>query len=206
MEQTSRMPREEGTLTKTRTLTKMALCVALLAISAYISFPLPFTPAMVTALTIVVNLVAFILKPHEAFLVLLAWMILGAVGVPVFVGGTAGLGKLVGPTGGFVVSFLVAGWLMSKLRGNANSFKRFVFLGIVVGMPVIYIGGCIHVPGGAHERLGDPGGGRVPLHRRRCRESADCRLPGHAHQQAGQGLTDCGMPTPVPLQKGPGFL
>jgi biotin transport system substrate-specific component len=143
MEQTSRMPREEGTLTKTRTLTKMALCVALLAISAYISFPLPFTPAMVTALTIVVNLVAFILKPHEAFLVLLAWMILGAVGVPVFVGGTAGLGKLVGPTGGFVVSFLVAGWLMSKLRGNANSFKRFVFLGIVVGMPVIYIGGCI---------------------------------------------------------------
>ena len=143
MEQTSRMPREEGTLTKTRTLTKMALCVALLAISAYISFPLPFTPAMVTALTIVVNLVAFILKPHEAFLVLLAWMILGAAGVPVFVGGTAGLGKLVGPTGGFVVSFLVAGWLMSKLRGNTNSFKRFVFLGIVVGMPVIYIGGCI---------------------------------------------------------------
>jgi biotin transport system substrate-specific component len=70
-------------------------------------------------------------------------MILGAAGVPVFVGGTAGLGKLVGPTGGFVVSFLVAGWLMSKLRGNTNSFKRFVFLGIVVGMPVIYIGGCI---------------------------------------------------------------
>ena len=139
MEQTSRVPRVESTLAKTRTLTKMALCVALLAISAYISFPLPFTPAMVTALTIVVNLTAFILKPHEAFLVLLAWMILGAAGVPVFVGGTAGLGKLVGPTGGFVVSFLVAGWLMSKLRGNTNSFKRFVFLGIVVGMPVMYL-------------------------------------------------------------------
>ena len=142
MEQTTRAPRREESLAKTRTLTKMALCVALLAISAYISFPLPFTPAMVTALTIVVNLTAFILKPKEAFLAVLAWMILGAVGVPVFVGGTAGLGKLVGPTGGFVVSFVVAAWLMSKLRGNATSFKTLACLGIFVGMPVIYIGGC----------------------------------------------------------------
>lgn len=131
MEQTTRVPRREESLAKTRTLTKMALCVALLAISAYISFPLPFTPAMVTALTIVVNLTAFILKPKEAFLAVLAWMILGAVGVPVFVGGTAGLGKLVGPTGGFVVSFVVAAWLMSKLRGNATSFKTLACLGIL---------------------------------------------------------------------------
>ncbi|XOQ51988.1 MAG: Biotin transporter [Succiniclasticum sp.] len=150
MEQTTRAPRREGSLAKTRTLTKMALCVALLGISAYISFPLPFTPAMVTALTIVVNLIAFILKPHEAFLALLAWMILGAVGVPVFVGGTAGLGKLIGPTGGFIVSFLVAGWLMSKLRGNATSFKTLSLLGIFVGMPVIYVGGCISMYVVAH--------------------------------------------------------
>ena len=38
---------------ETRRLTKMALLTALLCISAYISFPLPFSPAMVTALTLV---------------------------------------------------------------------------------------------------------------------------------------------------------
>ena len=131
-------------------MTKMALCVALLAVSAYISFPLPFTPAMVTALTIIVNLTAFILKPQETFLVLLAWMLLGAAGVPVFVGGTAGMGKLIGPTGGFIVSFLVAGWAMSKLRGDSNSFRKMILLGILVGMPIIYIGGCLSMYFVAH--------------------------------------------------------
>ena len=131
-------------------MTKMALCVALLAVSAYISFPLPFTPAMVTALTIIVNLTAFILKPQETFLVLLAWMLLGAAGVPVFVGGTAGMGKLIGPTGGFIVSFLVAGWVMSKLRGDSNSFRKMILLGILVGMPIIYIGGCLSMYFVAH--------------------------------------------------------
>lgn len=142
--------RREGLADKTRSMTKMALCVALLAVSAYISFPLPFTPAMVTALTIIVNLTAFILKPQETFLVLLAWMLLGAAGVPVFVGGTAGMGKLIGPTGGFIVSFLVAGWVMSKLRGDSNSFRKMILLGILAGMPIIYIGGCLSMYFVAH--------------------------------------------------------
>ncbi len=98
---------------------------------------------MVTALTIVVNLTAFILRPNEAFLVLLAWMLLGAIGVPVFVGGTSGAAKLIGPTGGFIVSFLAAAWVMSKILNGSNSFKKMVTVGILVGMPVIYVGGCI---------------------------------------------------------------
>ena len=128
---------------KTRNLTKMALCVALLAISSYLAFPLPFTPAMVVGTTIIVNMTAFILKPNDAFLVLLAWLLIGAIGVPVLPGGSAGLGRLVGPTGGFYVAFAIAAWLMSKLLNGSNSFKRMVFLGIAVGMPVIYVGGCI---------------------------------------------------------------
>ena len=128
---------------KTRNLTKMALCVALLAISSYLAFPLPFTPAMVVGTTIIVNMTAFILKPNDAFLVLLAWLLIGAIGVPVLPGGSAGLGRLVGPTGGFYVAFAIAAWLMSKLLNGSNSFKRMVFLGIAVGMPIIYVGGCI---------------------------------------------------------------
>jgi|GEM_PF-51785 len=135
--------RRETAADKTRTLTKMALCVALLAVSSYLSFPLPFTPAMIVATTIIVNLTAFILRPNDAFLVILAWLIIGAAGVPVLPGGSAGLGRLVGPTGGFYVSFAIAAWLMSKLLNGSNSFKKMVFLGIAVGMPVIYAGGCI---------------------------------------------------------------
>ena len=52
-------------------MTKMALCVALCCIAAYISIPLPFTAAMITALTLAMNLTAFILGPRETFIVLL---------------------------------------------------------------------------------------------------------------------------------------
>jgi biotin transport system substrate-specific component len=134
--------RRETASEKTRNMTKMALCVALLAISSYLSFPLPFTPAMVVGTTIIVNMTAFVLKPNDAFLVILAWLIIGAIGVPVLPGGSAGLGRLVGPTGGFYVAFAIAAWLMSKLLNGCNSFKKMVVLGIMVGMPVIYLGGC----------------------------------------------------------------
>ena len=100
MEQTSVTPMHRETAAdKTRNLTKMALCVAFLAISSYLAFPLPFTPAMVVGTTIIVNMTAFILKPNDAFLVVLAWLLIGAIGVPVLPGGSAGLGRLLGPTG-----------------------------------------------------------------------------------------------------------
>ena len=91
-----------------RRLTKMALLTALLCISAYISFPLPFSPAMVTALTLVATLTGLLLQPKDALIVFIVYILLGAVGLPVFVGGTAGLGKLLGPTGGFIFSWPVA--------------------------------------------------------------------------------------------------
>ena len=127
----------------TRILTKIAICVALLSVSAYISIPLPFTAAMLTALTVVVNLVAFILTPKQAFLTLAVYILLGAAGMPVFVGGTAGFGKLIGPTGGFILGFLLSAPLISLLKGKVPDFKRYMFIAVFVGMPVIYLCGSI---------------------------------------------------------------
>jgi len=127
----------------TRDMTKMAVCVALLSIAAYISFPLPFTPGMVTAQTIVYNLIAFIMTPKAAVLTVLAYDLLGVCGVPVFVGGTAGLGKILGPTGGFIIAFIVMVGVLSYLKGTANSFRRYALLAVFVGMPISYIGGFI---------------------------------------------------------------
>ncbi len=107
-----------------RRLTKMALLTALLCISAYISFPLPFSPAMVTALTLVATLTGLLLQPKDAFIVFIIYVLLGAVGLPVFVGGTAGLGKLLGPTGGFIFSWPIAYTLLSVFKGS----KKELFL------------------------------------------------------------------------------
>ena len=131
-------------LSSTRALTTSAVCVALLAVSAYISFPLPFTPAMVTALTIMVNLVGFLKTPKQAAVILGIYLLLGMVGVPVFVGGTSGMAKIFGPTGGFNLGFLAAVVAMSAIRGGRKwSVCKLVALGVLVGMPIIYAGGCI---------------------------------------------------------------
>ncbi len=125
----------------TRELTKMALLVALLCVSAYIVIPLPFTPAMIVATTLVFNLAAFLLTPRQTFIVALVYTFIGAIGLPVFSGGTGGFGKLFGPTGGFIWAFIVAYPVVSYLKGPVPSFKRYSLVSILVGIPLTYVGG-----------------------------------------------------------------
>ena len=81
-------------------LTQMALLVALLSASAYLAFPIPITLVTVTAQTLVLNLIALLLDRRKAALTVAVWILLGAVGIPVYSGGRGGLSELVGPTGG----------------------------------------------------------------------------------------------------------
>ena len=126
-----------------RELTKMSMLVALCCVTAYISFPLPFTPGMVTALTFAMGLAAYLLPPRKTFTVLLVYVLLGAAGLPVFVGGTAGLGKLLGPTGGFIFAWLVAYPLLSMAKGATANFKRYAIANILIAVPITYVGGLI---------------------------------------------------------------
>ncbi len=104
---------------RTRSLTMAALFAALLAASAWITVPLG--PVPFTLQTMVVVLIALVLRPREAVLAVGAYLALGAIGVPVFSGGRAGLGVLTGPTGGYLVGFLVGvtggAWLRARLEG-----------------------------------------------------------------------------------------
>ncbi len=61
----------------------------------------------------------------------------------VFVGGTAGVSRLVGPTGGYIIAWLVVYPIISALKGDKPSFKRYAFVDIVVGIPLTYVGGLI---------------------------------------------------------------
>lgn len=67
-----------------RDMTKMAVCLAFCMVSAFISFPLPMTPGLVTALTIALDVTAFVLSPKLTFITVVAYVVLGAVGLPIF--------------------------------------------------------------------------------------------------------------------------
>ena len=127
----------------TAELTKMSMCVALCCASAYIIFPLPFTPAPVTAITLTMSLAAYILKPKQTFMVILIYILIGAAGLPVFAGGTSGIGKLFGPTGGFILVWLIAYPILSAVKGDDVSFKRYAIANILTAIPLSYVGGLI---------------------------------------------------------------
>lgn len=132
-------------VSNTKDLTKMTLLIALLCISSYIIIPLPFSLASITAQTIIINLIAFLLKPKQAFTTVGLFLLIGFIGVPVFSAGAGGPGKLFGPTGGYLFGYLIAATLISFLKGNKFNFNKCIFLSIIVGMPIIYIFGAAYM-------------------------------------------------------------
>ena len=97
----------KGKRLDTSSMTKIALLTALLSVSSYLVFPLPFTPIVLSMHTVIVNLVGLILKPSHAAYTILVYLFMGFIGIPVFSAGSAGPGKLFGPTGGFYFGFLL---------------------------------------------------------------------------------------------------
>ena len=129
----------------TRELTKMALCIAFCCVTAYLSFPLPFTPTVVTALTLALGVTAFVLTPRQTFIVIAGYILIGVIGLPVFVNGTTGFGRLLGPTGGYYWAWLIVYPIISALKGPKPDFKRYALLDIVIGIPVTYVGGLLQM-------------------------------------------------------------
>lgn len=110
----------------TRNLTACAMMVAILAVLAQIAIPLPFSPVPLTLQTAGIILAGLILGSKKGALTVLVYIILGAVGAPVFAAGRAGLGVVAGPTGGFFAGFILAvlliDWLLKKNRSLLRSY------------------------------------------------------------------------------------
>ncbi len=99
---------------RTRTMVTAALIASLIAVGAFVHLPLGTVP--VTLQTLAVVLAAILLPPGGAFAATGVYVLLGAVGVPVFAGGKAGLAVLVGPTGGFILGFVAGATLGALVR------------------------------------------------------------------------------------------
>lgn len=87
---------------------RAALFAALVGAFAYVSFPNPVSPAPITLQVLGVFLAGIMLGPVWGGASLLLYLTAGAVGAPVFNGGSAGAGQLVGATGGYLWSYPIA--------------------------------------------------------------------------------------------------
>ena len=118
-------------------LTQIAICTAVLCVSAFLIIPLPIVP--ITLQLFAVVLVALLLKPSHTLTCVSLYILLGCIGLPVFSGGKGGIGVLFSPTGGFIFGFLVGAFLISLFKGKDNKMLRYIFVSIICGIIPIYI-------------------------------------------------------------------
>ncbi|MDW7672054.1 MAG: biotin transporter BioY [Bacillota bacterium] len=116
----------------------MSLLAALICVSSYIIVPLPFSPVPLTAQSLAVMLAGSLLSPLQTFVTVMLFILLGTIGLPVFAGGASGPGVLLGPTGGYLVGFLVGAVIISLLKSNTPGILRYWIANLVGGLIVVY--------------------------------------------------------------------
>ena len=118
-----------------RDMVYIAIFAVLIAICSWISIP---TTVPFTLQTFAVFLAVGVLGGKRGTLSILIYLLLGAIGVPVFAGFTGGIGIVLGTTGGYIIGFLFSGlimWAMEQLLGK----KTWVLaLSMVLGLLVCY--------------------------------------------------------------------
>jgi biotin transport system substrate-specific component len=105
--------------------------IALTVAGAYIRIPLPFTPVPITLQTFFVLLAGAILGKRLGLLSQSGYLLVGIFGLPVFTGGLYGFARLFGPTGGYLIGFVLAAYVIGRLLGNEDTAS---FLEIVIAM------------------------------------------------------------------------
>ncbi len=126
-----------------RDLSYISLFSTLIAVSGYIFIPLPFSTVPVTAQTLAVMLAGSLLPTVHAVFSILVFLLMGAAGLPVFSGGTAGLGIIVGKTGGYLIGFLFGAAVISILKGKKAGFARLLAANAIGGILVVYVFGVL---------------------------------------------------------------
>ena len=106
-------------------MTRTALMAAVTAVAAQITIPLPFSPVPFTLQVLAVILSGLLLGPRHGALSQVVYVLVGAVGVPVFAQFSGGLGVVLGPTGGYILSYPLAAAIAGLAApAAANATRR----------------------------------------------------------------------------------
>lgn len=133
---------------RTRSIAYVGLSIAIIAVCSWVTIPIgpvPFTLQMFG-----IPLIIALLSPLEAISAVYLFVIIGAIGVPLFSGFKGGIGVLMGPTGGFLIGYLfgvvLAALFLYVVRGKTKSLIAKVACASIAGLiftACAYTIGCI---------------------------------------------------------------
>jgi biotin transport system substrate-specific component len=132
-----------------RRVVAVGLGALVVALSAQIVVPVPFSPVPMTLQPLAVLVVGGLLGGAAGLGALLFYIALGIAGLPVFAAGGSGVARLLGPTGGYLLAFPLAAWITGvvttpvlgpgTLPRTAGVLR--VLLACAIGMVLIHVGG-----------------------------------------------------------------
>ncbi len=126
---------------KTKNLALIGLMSAVLCILGPLALPIPVSPVPVSLGSFAVYLTVYILGLKKGTVSVCIYLLLGLVGLPVFTGFSGGIGKVMGPTGGYLVGYifmaLICGFFVDRWKTNYG----LIFLGMVLGTLALYLFG-----------------------------------------------------------------
>jgi biotin transport system substrate-specific component len=125
-----------GDLQRSRIIAYSAAFIGLISIGAWVS--VPFFPVPLTLQTLFILLSGAIMKRYAIIPVFL-YVVLGALGLPVFHTGATGFGILLGPTGGYLAGFVIAALVVGLFYECKSTLMKIT--GLLAGTGLIYLCG-----------------------------------------------------------------
>lgn len=117
-------------------MVNIGVFAALTAVCAQISIPLPFTTVPLSMVILAVFLCGAILSPLDAFLAQAVYILVGAIGLPVYAQFTGGPGILFGMTGGYLFAYLAMAPVIALC---ARRFKKHLYPALLAGMAIALV-------------------------------------------------------------------
>ena len=125
---------------KTREIAYIGLCTALIAVCSWISIPLTVP---ITLQTFAIFLTVALLGLKNGTITVLVYILLGAIGLPVFSGFKSGAAVLLGTTGGYIIGFLFSAIVVGLILKFFGKSTLVMFISMIIGLIVCYIFGTI---------------------------------------------------------------
>jgi len=120
-----------------QSLATIALFVSFTAVCSQISIPLPFTPVPLNLALLSVFMSGIILGSIKGTVCQIVYISLGCTGVPVFANFQGGIGIIIGPTGGYIVGYIVVSFIV-WLLGRSNHTVTITALSMALGLFACY--------------------------------------------------------------------
>lgn len=128
---------------RTKQMVLIALMTAVTCVLGPLSTPLPFSPVPISLTNFAIFLAIFILGMKSGTISFIIYLLLGAVGVPVFSSFRGGLQVLAGPTGGYLIGFIFLALIMGFALDHFDRKLVPTIIGMIIGMAVCYAFGTV---------------------------------------------------------------